>query len=154
MTPKHQPAWPPKLHQITKNLQHLKRQADAVGTPPNLWSHGPRRPKNFRQIKTHERSVSRWRLYHKIPKNPVKSDVCPYIATHLIADDQVQVPRSPRDRSSSLPRIPTDPSVRETSNPSQKNFSSNRRTPKIYVNSTPVPALVPSQCDGSGGPWQ
>ena len=25
---------------------------------------------------------------------------------------------------------------------------------KIYVNSTPVPALVPSQCDGSGGPWQ
>ena len=26
----------------------------------------------FRQIKTHEGSVSRWRLYHKIPKNHVK----------------------------------------------------------------------------------
>ena len=33
-------------------------------------------------------------------------------------------------------------------------FSSNRRTPKIYVNLTPVPALVPAQYDGSGGPWQ
>ena len=33
-------------------------------------------------------------------------------------------------------------------------ISSNRRKPKKSVNSTPVPALVPSQCDGSGGPWQ
>ena len=29
-----------------------------------------------------------------------------------------------------------------------------RRTPKNSVNSTPVPALVPAQYDGSGGPWQ
>ena len=33
-------------------------------------------------------------------------------------------------------------------------FRQNRRTPKNYVNSTPVPALVPAQYDGSGGPWQ
>ena len=68
---------------------------------------------------------------------PVKLDVCPYIATHLIADDQVQVPRS---------SVKLQTLVRKN--------SSNRRTPKNYANSTPVPALVPSQCDGSGGPWQ
>ena len=43
---------------------------DLQGGPPKFRqiNADAGRPKK-RQIKTHERSVSRWRLYHKIPKN-------------------------------------------------------------------------------------
>ena len=38
--------------------------------------------------------------------------------------------------------------------PEDRGSEEKRRTPKNSVNSTTVPALVPAQYDGSGGPWQ
>ena len=55
--------------------------------PWNWFTSSPKDRQNI-TIMTHERSVSRWRQYHKIsssrrtPKNPVKLDGCPYNATH------------------------------------------------------------------------
>ena len=89
----------------------------------------------------HEKSLTsqRQRCWNPVKSRPTrglcrggdcttKSQKIFNISNAYALEDQAQIPDRRNDRPSSLPQF--------------------------FVNSTPVPALVPAQYDGSGGPWQ
>ena len=96
------------------------------------------------------KSVESWSTpAEKFPSNQDPREVCVEVAT---------VPQNPERSLASQRRRCWNPvkstAGRKFRQSKPEKISSNRRTPKNHVNSTPVPALVPSQCDGSGGPRQ
>ena len=107
------------------------------------------RPSNFSRQTSVSRNISSNR---RTPKISVKLiHVCPYNATHLIAERSIVI-FTTKFTSIQLPfplLFPLNAMV-----PEDRGSEEKRRTPKNSVNSTSVPALVPAQYDGSGGPWQ